>query len=82
VFLFQVPSVNDVAARQSERLPDGSFRIVGAISSQTGAIATYPESHEELRSWLPGLDLRDVGTVNVQLLGTPVEYYFAYGIKR
>jgi SAM-dependent methyltransferase len=81
VFLYQVPSINDVAARQSERLPDGSSRIVGAISSQTGAIATYPESHDELRSWLPGLDLRDVGTVNVQLLGTPVEYYFAYGLK-
>lgn len=82
VMLFQCPSVNDVAARQSERLPDGSFRIVGAISSQTGAVCTFPESHDELRGWLAGLELRDVGTVNTLLLGTPVEYYFAYGVKR
>ena len=74
VMIFQCPSVNDVAARQSERLADGSFRIVGEI-------CTFPESHEELRAWLPGLELRDVGTVATLLLGTPVEYYFAYGIK-
>ncbi|MEL7282789.1 MAG: class I SAM-dependent methyltransferase [Pseudomonadota bacterium] len=80
-FLFQVPSANDVAAQQSERLEDGSFQIVGDISSQTGAIATYPDSHDELRSWLPGLELRDIGTVNVTLLGNAVEYYFAYGVK-
>lgn len=82
VMIFQCPSVNDVAAQQSERLADGSFRIVGSISSQTGAICTFPESHDELRSWLNGLELRDVGSVATLLLGTPVEYYFAYGIKR
>lgn len=81
VMIFQCPSVNDVAAQQSERLPDGSFRIVGSISSQTGAICTFPESHDELRSWLTGVDIRDVGTVGTQLLGTKVEYYFAYGTK-
>ena len=82
VFIFQVPSTNDVAARQAERLDDGSFRIVGSISSQTGAIATYPESHDELKTWLPGLALRDMGTVNVHLLGNAVEYFFAYGVKQ
>jgi SAM-dependent methyltransferase len=81
VMIFQVPSINDVAARQSERLSDGSFRIVGTISGQTGAVCTFPSSHEELRSWLPGLEIRDLGTVATQLLGNGVEYYFAYGIK-
>ena len=81
VLVFQVPSVNDVAARQSERLPDGSFRIVGEISGQTGAICTFPANHEELRGWLRGIDIRDMGTVATQLLGNNVEYFFAYGVK-
>lgn len=81
-FFFQVPSTNDVAARQSDRLEDGSFRIVGDISNQTGAIATYPESHDELRGWLPGIKIRDMGTATITLLGNAVEYYFVYGTKR
>ncbi|MBX3575945.1 MAG: class I SAM-dependent methyltransferase [Rhizobiaceae bacterium] len=80
-FIFQVPTVRDVAARQSEKLEDGSFRIIGSISSQTGATCTYPEDLDEFRSWFPGIDLRDTGSVAVTLFGTPVEYYFAYGVK-
>ena len=80
-FIYQASSINDVAARQSEPLDDGSYRIVGNISGQTGAICSYPKDHDELRQWLRGLDIRDVGTIGWSFMGTPVEFFFAYGVK-
>jgi len=80
-FIYQASSINDVAAEQSELLDDGSHRITGEISGQTGAICTYPTSHEDFRTWLPGLDIRDIGTVKSTFMQVPVEYYFAYGVK-
>jgi hypothetical protein len=81
-FIYQASSINDVAAKQSELLEDGSYRIVGEISGQTGAICSYPKDHNELRSWLPNLDIRDVVTVGYTFMSTPVEYFFAYGVKK
>jgi hypothetical protein len=81
VMIFQIPSTKDVAARQSRRLPDGSFEIVGAISCQTGAICTFAEDENEVATWLQGLDLIDLGRLSTRLLGNDVDYFFAYGTK-
>jgi cyclopropane fatty-acyl-phospholipid synthase-like methyltransferase len=81
VMIFQIPSTKDVAARQSRRLPDGSFEIVGGISSQTGAICTFAEDENEVVAWLQGLDLIDLGRLSTRLLGNDVDYFFAYGTK-
>lgn len=81
VMIFQIPSTKDVAARQSRRLEDGSFEIVGGISSQTGAICTFAEDENEVATLLQGLDLIDLGRLSTRLLGNDVDYFFAYGTK-
>jgi len=80
-FLWSVPSSRDIVHPRSEPMADGSRRITKDVSGQVGAIVTIPESPEELRSWIPGIDVRDLGTFGWTLQGQQVEYYFVYGVR-
>lgn len=80
-FILCVPSRNDVVARESEELPDGSRRIISDVSGQTGALVTVPDSDEELSSWCAGIAIRDLGRFGWTIAGRQSEFLYVYGTK-
>lgn len=80
-FILAIPTTNDVVVQQAEREIDGSYRIVGTVSNQGGALVTVPQSDDELRDWLPGIAIDDLGTFGWTFRGIRSEFFFLYGAR-
>jgi len=80
-FILCVPSGRDVVARESERLADGSRRLVSDVSGQAGSIVTIPESDDELAQWCQGIRVRDLGRFGWTIGGRESEFLFLYGTR-
>ena len=81
-FIMAVPTVNDVAVRSCDVLPDGTREMRRDISGQRGALLAIPESVNELRALCDGIDIRDVVTFGMTFGGETSEYFAVYGVKR
>ncbi len=81
-FIAAVPTLNDIAARKSVMLDDGTRRISEAVSGQEGALITVPESREEFVGWCDGIEVEDVGTFGWMFGGEQTEFLFLYGRRK
>jgi SAM-dependent methyltransferase len=80
-FVFAIPSLDDVAARESVREADGSRRIASDLSGQEGAIVSVPESREELLGWCRGIEVDECDRFGWTFRGRRSDYFFLYGRK-
>jgi SAM-dependent methyltransferase len=78
-FISCFPSINDLQAKHSVLLPDGSRRLTGG--EQDGAIITIPASTEEMVFWCNGLDIRDVITYGTCGRTMRTEFIVVFGVK-
>jgi SAM-dependent methyltransferase len=81
VFVMSVATMDDVVARSSEPLPDGTRKLSGDISGQDGALLAIPQDREELLSWCEGIEVRDVVSYGITFGGQRNDYWAVYGVK-
>lgn len=81
MFMFTIPSLNDVALTGAERDEDGTFRIVSEVSNQQGAVLTAADDEDELVEWCKGIAVEDTGRFSWDLGGSHSEFMFLVGAK-
>jgi cyclopropane fatty-acyl-phospholipid synthase-like methyltransferase len=81
VFVMAVPTINDLSARASEMLADGTRRLLINQSGQHGALLAIPDSQDDLLNWCTGITVRDMVTFGMTFDGEKNEYVAVYGVK-
>ncbi len=81
-FFAAVSSPDDDLATRSERLPDGSRRLIDDVSGQSGVTVAIPHDFEEFESWCAGIEVRERIRFGVTHTAHRLDYYGLYGIKK
>ena len=81
-FIAAAPTINDIVARESAPMDDGTRRINTALSGQTGAAVTIPATADEFAAWCDGIAIDDLGTFGWKFGGKQTEFHFLYGTRK